>query len=71
MTPPIGEQFADPNCSGDYLVPALRLIAFGIYLVITPEAEPSADALEGDQRIERPDLATLGRSYACAANPPR
>src|SRR6516164_5190953 len=52
MTPPIGEQLADPNRSGDHLVPAVRLITFAIYLTIAPEAEPRADPLERDQRIE-------------------
>src|SRR3974390_2359852 len=52
MTPPIGEQLTDPNRSRDHLVPAFRLIAFAIYFVITPEAEPRADPLERDQRIE-------------------
>src|SRR5215467_5925365 len=30
MTPPIGEQLADPNRSRDHLVPAFRLVAFGM-----------------------------------------
>src|SRR6516162_4413768 len=49
MTPPIGEQLTDPNRSRDHLIPAFRLVAFGIYLVVMPEAEPRADPLESDQ----------------------
>src|SRR6202008_3393247 len=60
MTPPVGEQLADPNRSRDHLVPAFRLIAFGINLVITPEAEPRADPLERDQRIELAGLRNTG-----------
>src|SRR5215472_5371104 len=52
MTPPIGEQLADPNRSRDHLVPAFRLVAFGINLVITAEAEPRADPLQRDHGIK-------------------
>src|SRR6516225_9133097 len=69
MTPPIGEQLADPNRSGDHLVPAFRPGAFGVYLVITPKAEPRADPLERDQRIELPRLRNTGMVVLLSREP--
>src|SRR5271169_3002590 len=52
VAPAIGEKLADPNRSGDNLVPAFRAVALGIDLVIAREVEPCADALQRYQRIE-------------------